>query len=200
VLVRYPSLVLFASILCGCEDIELARSSSRTRVVTLPNFVANADDGEKFVGGPAQIVVLKGGAPEAQLSAVADSARGVTWSALVGTSVDDLLAGEVNGKLIRAPLDAGVGTVSITEGTEQVGAVSGTFEAKMLVAGEISGTARTDRNMSSATFSGRFAISCWVFPEDLGQAPSGRGDGTVTMRVEDVEFKSPFCQRVAHLR
>jgi hypothetical protein len=197
---RCAGVTLLSLLLCSCEESGREPRGSSTRVVSTSTFVASREDGERFVGSPAQVLVLQGGAPEVQLSAVADSAGGATWSALVGASVDDLVAGEVNARLAQAPLAVRVGTVGLADGSPLVGASSGTFEASVDGGGQITGVARTDAAASTATFSGRFVLSCWVYPEELGQAVSGRSDGTVTVRVEDVGLQSTFCQRVAHLR
>lgn len=52
----------------------------------------------------------------------------------------------------------------------------------------------------AAIFDGKFFVSCWAYPESLGQPANGYGVGVSGGQIADPEFSSAFCQPFAELK
>jgi hypothetical protein len=131
----------------------------------------------------------------ATLTARAQDGR--TWSAIFGLALADVARGTIS--LQRRPMAAGIGMVGVDDGRDDpqdFGA--GTLTFALGADHTVQGRAVTSPADGSATFSGRYVLGCWVYPQTMGQSTNGYGDGEV--RVADSDLASPFCRSLAALR
>lgn len=195
------AVVFSASSLFACDDLDTAGLPRAPAPDKRPNLLAEAENGRRFHGSPIRIAVLHGANPEVQITIQASAEDGTIWSAMIGESTESLLNGEVNATLSRTQLKPRVANVALLQrGTRGARAVDGTLEATLSSGRVLTGAVRAEPNDLSVSLLGRYVVSCWVHPGELGSLDVGHGDGTVVARVEDVDFHTNFCRRFAHLR
>jgi hypothetical protein len=162
----------------------------------VPDLRVTVRDGSLFEGGPMDIRLLESGEPTAQASISAQADDGRMWSATIGLSLEQVSGATV--ELRIEPLSEGMGTVTLQEAGERRYSESGTLSFSLESGRIVRGVADISPRDASSEFEGRYSLSCWVHPESLGQPRNGEGVGVE--QIQDVEFASPFCSPMAHLR
>ena len=167
------------------------------RMPDRPGIVVTALDGTRFEGTPMQIHVSEGARIAVQGFITAHARDGRTWSATFGLAAPEIRRGAVS--LQRQPLAEGLGMVGLNDAADDLRDFdSGTLIFVLGGGHTVEGRTTTGPESGSATFSGRYVLGCWVYPQTLDQAVNGDGDGE--SRVQDVDFASPFCKPFADLR
>jgi len=184
----------------GCSQVEIRRSSPREEPVSPAQLTLTGADGTRYEGEPLIIQVVESADPPVQASLAATAANGATWTALFGLSIEMLASRSMTIEVQRRPLRVGAGVVTHGSGDHPTPVREGTIRLQLGTGQSVSGSATADEQKASATFVGRYGLSCWVRPETLGLRPNGSGPSGVVERVEDESFQSEFCRRVAHLR
>ncbi len=159
----------------------------------------NTPRGVRYEGGPVVIQVIEGANPPVQISLSASAGAHESQSALLGVSLEMLLRRKLALQIERRPLRAGGGIISRqTEGRlTTIG--GGTAQLELVEDRGVRGELRDSRGQVTA-LEGTYALSCWVLPETLGGSGNGSGSPGMIERVEDEDFQSEFCKRVADLR
>ena len=185
--------VACAAMLVGCAG----RISEEREFFGAPGFIVRMTDGTRLEGTPMHIQVSESLEVPAQASITAHAADGRTWSAIFGLSLSQVRGGRVS--LQRRPLAEGIGMVGLGDPRGHLedfddGTLTFSLDSDRIATGRTT----TTPSSGSATFSGRYILNCWVYPQTLGQPMNGEGDGEV--RIEDADFTSPFCKQFIDLR
>lgn len=159
--------------------------------------VVTTADGASFRGQSIRVNVYDGvdGGVQVWLDG-SDEDGEVGWSAIGSATLEDLDRGRLNFDLKKLPLTPGVGNATRWRDVDDlVAAEEGTLEIVLADGHQASGTAVAVPEAVGASFAGPFVVECWVAPAALGEPENGFGDGTVSVRIQDENFESEFCQR-----
>ena len=177
--------------------VQVSPRAPEPKMPDRPGIVVTTLDGTRFEGTPMQIHVSEGARVAVQGFITAHASDGRTWSATFGLAAPEIRRGAVS--LQRRPLAEGIGMVALNDAADDLRDFgSGTLTFVLGDGHTVEGRTTTSSESGSARFSGMYLLGCWVYPQTLGQAVNGYGDGE--SRVQDVDFASPFCKQFADLR
>lgn len=197
--VRRSGLALAASAigLCGCANSGQHREADESGSgVTEAAVIVTTNDGTRYEGPGLQLDVREGQMVSAAIGAYGPG--GTTWAANFYLDPEDTAGSTV--QLARMPPTPGIGYVAIREADATVLAESmgGQLTFQLHQGGAVDGEVLTEPSDASATFTGKYSLSCWVLPETIGQEQNGSGDGVAY--VQDVAMTSEFCMPFQGLR
>jgi hypothetical protein len=195
-------LVLAASAIGigGCANSESSVRVPEEQGIAFgqPGIVVTTNDGTRYEGPGLQLQMVEGQLISAGIGA--STPDGTTWTASFYLEPEHVGGSTV--ELARKPPTPGIGYVAIREADEYrtllAESVHGQLTFQLHQGGTVDGEASTEPSEASATFTGKYGLSCWVLPETIGQEQNGSGDGL--SYVEDVAMASEFCQQFQQFR
>jgi hypothetical protein len=150
------------------------------------DVVIASDDGRTYLGYPATLTVVKGAPVEMVFEG--HTGAGERFSALLETSVEDLLAGTVRVELGGTAKTPGTGLAGpLDEPLDRPGALS----VRFLPDQHFEAVIESDAAEVAGKIRGRYLLECLVPPEDLGRPRSAEAPG---MLNADAELRSSFCR------
>lgn len=153
---------------------------------TPSDLLIAAEDGRTYLGYPASVTIVKGAPVEIVFEG--HTGTGERFSALLETSVDDLLAGVAVVELGGSATEPGTGLAGpLEEALDRPGRLT----VRFLPDQHLEAVIESDFPEVAGKVRGRYLLECLVPPEDLGRARNPDAPGLLNA---DADLRSAFCR------
>jgi len=174
-------VVTCGTVLAGCSGDSLKLPEDEVIVTT--------STGTKLTGMYPAVLTVFTGEMSWTLTMIAGSATD-SWSLIATLTEEQAVSAEVTLPVVAGPVPT-VGNASV-KGTTGEWASAGTITVERSK-GMLHGVATLDPDTASATFQGRYAVSCWVPRSSLGDAGISSSGGDADPDIEDNPLTTPVC-------